>query len=107
LFAETHARHLLIVLAQSIAFQVNRDVDCPPGVTSAGSEKTRRFSRLPNRSPALAARILWHDRHRFDFKLSPKTRSESVSQCIGYPETGRILSEVTDCADLEEKVLVG
>src|SRR5208283_6121372 len=47
--------HLLGVLESSVVFQVNRDAGCPPGVTSDGSEKTRRPGPLPNRSPGVVA----------------------------------------------------
>jgi hypothetical protein len=44
------SRHLLGVLEPSIVFQVKRDAGCPPGVTSDGRAKTRRFGPFPNRS---------------------------------------------------------
>jgi hypothetical protein len=47
------SRHLLGVLEPSVVFQVNRDAGCPPGVTSDGGQKARRFSPLPNRSPSV------------------------------------------------------
>jgi hypothetical protein len=46
------AGHLLGVLKRSVVLQVNRDAGCSPGVRSDGSEKTRRFGPLPNRSPS-------------------------------------------------------
>jgi hypothetical protein len=42
--------HLLGVLESPVVFQVNRDAGRPPGVTSDGREKTRRFGPFPNRS---------------------------------------------------------
>ena len=49
------ARHLLGVLEPSVILQINRDACRPPGVTSDGSEKTRRLSPLPNRSPGIVS----------------------------------------------------
>jgi hypothetical protein len=40
--------HLLGTLKPAVVFQVNRDAGCPPGVTSDGGEKARRFGPLPN-----------------------------------------------------------
>src|SRR5271165_109490 len=47
--------HLLGVLEPSVVFQINRNAGCPPGMTSDGSEKTRRLGTFPNRSPGVVA----------------------------------------------------
>ena len=47
--------HLLGVLEPSVVLQVNRDAGCPPGVTSDGGEKARRFGPLPNCSPGVVS----------------------------------------------------
>jgi hypothetical protein len=48
------ASHLLGVLKPSVVLQVNRDVGCPPGVTSnRGLIKTRRLASFPNRSQGI------------------------------------------------------
>ena len=49
------ASHLLGVLKPPVVLQVNRDAGRPPGVTSDRSEKARRLSPLPNRSPGIVA----------------------------------------------------
>src|SRR6478672_10010324 len=49
------AGHLLGVLESSVVLQINRDAGCPPGVTSDGGEKARRFGPLPNCSPGVVA----------------------------------------------------
>ena len=45
--------HLLGVLEPSVVLQVNRDAGCPPGVTSDGSQKTRRLGSFSNCSPGI------------------------------------------------------
>ena len=39
--------HMLGMLKPAVVLQVNGDAGCPPGVTSNGGEKARRFGLLP------------------------------------------------------------